>query len=266
MRPEGCEPDLLRALASMPFLNRLEMVAVTGWSRGAVYEAVEKLESGGLCASVLHATELLPQARRFHLTAAGAAQARRRRGHGPRRAGAPLARLGPVAAQPDGAPRRRGIDLRHSLRRLRHRVPRPLPLVPLHPPGRRHDPLPTGGPSASSGRDSPPTDRASPSASGGCATGRCPERCSSSLPTRCGSGTRAGRSRPPTHRRCWPSNAMRSRQERASRYGARPGSAHPSPCATPSTGRPPAAGCRWSRNPDGPTRPPTCPTGEPRRT
>ena len=71
MRPEGCEPDLLRALASMPFLNRLEMVAVTGWSRGAVYEAVEKLESGGLCASVLHATELLPQARRFHLTAAG---------------------------------------------------------------------------------------------------------------------------------------------------------------------------------------------------
>ena len=71
MRPEGCEADMLRALASMPFLNRLEMVAVTGWSRGAVYEAVEKLESGGLCASVLHATELIPQARRFHLTAAG---------------------------------------------------------------------------------------------------------------------------------------------------------------------------------------------------
>ena len=73
MRPEGCEHDLLRALASMPFLNRLEMVAVTGWSRGAVYEAIEKLESGGFCASVLHATELLPQARRFHLTAAGPA-------------------------------------------------------------------------------------------------------------------------------------------------------------------------------------------------
>ena len=71
MRPEGCEPDLLRALASMPFLNRLEMVAVTGWSRGAVYEAIERLESSGLCASVLHATELLPQARRFHLTAEG---------------------------------------------------------------------------------------------------------------------------------------------------------------------------------------------------
>ena len=71
MRPEGCEHDLLRSLASMPFLNRLEMVAVTGWSRGAVYEAIERLESGGFCASVLHATELLPQARRFHLTALG---------------------------------------------------------------------------------------------------------------------------------------------------------------------------------------------------
>ena len=59
MRPEGCEPDLLRALARMPFLNRLEMVAVTGWSRGAVYEAVERMEDAGLCASVLHATGLL---------------------------------------------------------------------------------------------------------------------------------------------------------------------------------------------------------------
>ena len=71
MRPAGCEPDLLRALASMPFLHRLEMVAVCGWSRGAVYEAVEKLESGGFCASVPHAVDPLPPARRFHLTAAG---------------------------------------------------------------------------------------------------------------------------------------------------------------------------------------------------
>ena len=71
MRPEGCEARLLRALASMPFLDRTEMVAVTGRSRGAVYEAVERLEASGLCASVLHATELVPQARRFHLTESG---------------------------------------------------------------------------------------------------------------------------------------------------------------------------------------------------
>ena len=56
MRPEGCEADLLRALAWMPFLDRQEMVAVSGWSRAAVYEAVQKLEAGGFCASVLHAT------------------------------------------------------------------------------------------------------------------------------------------------------------------------------------------------------------------
>ena len=71
MRPEGCEADLLRALASMPFLDRQEMVAVTGWSRAGVYEAVQRLETGGFCASVLHAAEPLPPARRFHLTALG---------------------------------------------------------------------------------------------------------------------------------------------------------------------------------------------------
>ena len=71
MRPEGCEPDLLRALASMPFLDRQEMVAVSGWSKAAVHEAVERLETGGLCASVLHAADPFPPARRFHLTAAG---------------------------------------------------------------------------------------------------------------------------------------------------------------------------------------------------
>ena len=81
MKPEGCEADLLRALSRMPFLDRLEMVAVCGWSRGAVYEAIERLESGGFCASVPHATGLLPPSRRFHLTesrgCAGSPQRRR---------------------------------------------------------------------------------------------------------------------------------------------------------------------------------------------
>ena len=71
MRSAGCETDLLRLLASMPFLDRLEMVAVSGWSRGGVYEAVHKLESDGLCVSVLHAIKPVPPARRFHLAAAG---------------------------------------------------------------------------------------------------------------------------------------------------------------------------------------------------
>ena len=71
MRSANCEADLLRLLASMPFLDRLEMVAVSGWSRGAVYEAVERMETAGLAASIPHATDLVPPARRFHLTAAG---------------------------------------------------------------------------------------------------------------------------------------------------------------------------------------------------
>ena len=45
-------------MASMPFLDRQEMVAVSGWSRAAVYEAVEKLEAAGSCASVLTAAGL----------------------------------------------------------------------------------------------------------------------------------------------------------------------------------------------------------------
>ena len=72
MRTEGCEAQTLRALASMPFLDRTEMVAVTGWSKAAVHEAVDKLDSGGFCAAVPHATALFPSpTQRFHLTAAG---------------------------------------------------------------------------------------------------------------------------------------------------------------------------------------------------
>ncbi len=71
MRSEGCEHDLVRALASMPFLDRQEMTTLTGWSRAAVYEAVERLETEGVCASVLHAADPLPPAHRFHLTALG---------------------------------------------------------------------------------------------------------------------------------------------------------------------------------------------------
>ena len=71
MRPEGCEADVLRALGSMPFIDRVDLVAVTGRSKGAVYGAVERLDGGGLCDAVTHATEQFPPTERFHLTAAG---------------------------------------------------------------------------------------------------------------------------------------------------------------------------------------------------
>ncbi len=55
----------------MPFLDRVDLVAVTGRSKGAVYEAVDRLESGGFVSAVSHVTDHLPQTLRYHLTAAG---------------------------------------------------------------------------------------------------------------------------------------------------------------------------------------------------
>ena len=63
--------ELLRLLAQMPFLDRLEMAALAGRSRGGVYRAVGRLEDCGLAASVLHGTPLLPPTRRYHLTEVG---------------------------------------------------------------------------------------------------------------------------------------------------------------------------------------------------
>ena len=71
MRPEACEGELLQRLAAMPFLDRLEMVAVSGRSKGAVYEAVGLMEERGLVASVSHAAPNIPHTRRYCLTAAG---------------------------------------------------------------------------------------------------------------------------------------------------------------------------------------------------
>ena len=71
MRAERCDRALLRRLASMPFLDRLEMAALSGRSRGAVYEAVGRMESDGLVASIPHSSPLIPTTRRYYLTPAG---------------------------------------------------------------------------------------------------------------------------------------------------------------------------------------------------
>ena len=61
----------LRRLASMPFLDRLELAATAGVSDRSAYRAMAALERRGLAYSLPHATELLPVTRRYHLTAAG---------------------------------------------------------------------------------------------------------------------------------------------------------------------------------------------------
>jgi len=65
------ERDLLRLLGEAPFLDRLEMAALSGWSRGAVYATVRKLEEAGLVASLAHASELVAPTQRYSLTLAG---------------------------------------------------------------------------------------------------------------------------------------------------------------------------------------------------
>ena len=52
MRPAGCEAEMIRALAEMPFIDRTDLAAVSGWSKGAVYGAVASLDKDGLCDAV----------------------------------------------------------------------------------------------------------------------------------------------------------------------------------------------------------------------
>ena len=71
MRPVSLETELLGLLAQAPFLDRQEMASISGGSRGAVYEAVHRLEEEGLVDSIPHAADLAPPARRYCLTAGG---------------------------------------------------------------------------------------------------------------------------------------------------------------------------------------------------
>ena len=61
----------LRALASMPFLDRLELAAVSGVSDRTTHDAVTSLHRRGLAGSVRHATELIAPTTRFYVTKAG---------------------------------------------------------------------------------------------------------------------------------------------------------------------------------------------------
>jgi len=63
--------DLLRLLAATPLADRLEMVSLSGWSRGAAYKTVAALEEKGLVESVPHASGLVVPTRRYCLTAEG---------------------------------------------------------------------------------------------------------------------------------------------------------------------------------------------------
>ena len=61
----------LRRLAAMPFVDRLELAALSGVSDRSAYDAVAALQRRGLVSFVPHATSLLRTTRRFHLNARG---------------------------------------------------------------------------------------------------------------------------------------------------------------------------------------------------
>ena len=71
MSAGGLHLETLRRLATMPFLDRLELAAVSGVPDRSVYNAVAALERQGLVTSLPHATALLRRTRRYFLTAAG---------------------------------------------------------------------------------------------------------------------------------------------------------------------------------------------------
>ena len=62
---------VMRWLAAMPLLDRLELAAVSGTPDRTTYDAVDTLERKGLASSISHATDLLRTTRRYCLTAAG---------------------------------------------------------------------------------------------------------------------------------------------------------------------------------------------------
>ena len=66
-----CETGLLRRLAETPFADRLDLAALSGWSRGAVYAGMDRLTEWGMASAIPHATPLLPPTRRYYLTTDG---------------------------------------------------------------------------------------------------------------------------------------------------------------------------------------------------
>ncbi len=71
MNLTNSERQTLSVIASCPLIDRLELAALSGAGRSAVYEAVGGLEDRGHVAYVPHAADLIPPTRRYRLTGRG---------------------------------------------------------------------------------------------------------------------------------------------------------------------------------------------------
>ena len=66
--------DTMRWLAAMPFLDRLELAAVTGMSDGTGHYVLGRLQGQGLVDCIRHGCGLTPSSRRWWLTGDGLAR------------------------------------------------------------------------------------------------------------------------------------------------------------------------------------------------
>ena len=95
MNLTGSERQTLSVIASCPLIDRLELAALSGAGRSAVYEAVGGLEDRGHVAYVPHAADLIPPTRRYRLTGRGLGALAEAEGSSPD----DLLRSRPVSAQ-----------------------------------------------------------------------------------------------------------------------------------------------------------------------
>lgn len=68
MKTSQRDHQILQLIASMPFLDRLDIAALSNLSRGTAYHATARLERSSLIESIPHATHLIPPTRRFAIT------------------------------------------------------------------------------------------------------------------------------------------------------------------------------------------------------
>ena len=71
MRSRERDMQIMEQLASMPFVDRLELAALCDTPYRSLYDAMARLECEGMAQSVPHATDLIAPTRRYCLTAAG---------------------------------------------------------------------------------------------------------------------------------------------------------------------------------------------------
>ena len=78
----GLEQEILRHLADMPFLDRIELASIAGAWSSQVYEVIDYLEGHGLLAGVQHGLPNLRSTRRMYPTEAGIRSLARAEGTG----------------------------------------------------------------------------------------------------------------------------------------------------------------------------------------